>query len=389
MKWRFMLVFVTMPLLILSCKSADKPVAKGSSQAWPGQMQGMAQDVKKLLPFLYDKQAYANPKNRDQIRQHLKDFSQAAHQVNARTGQAFLGDDLLIEYSLNNLREDLNRALTTFDNGQLEYSRSVAKATMGHCFRCHSVGSAGASAAWDVEEVSHLSLAPLEKADLLVATRKFDKALTYMESMLNSPEFLKAYAFDFEAMLRRYLALIIRVENAPQRALSELDKILNRGETPQYIAQQAEGWRRSLNEWVGEKRRPPKSANGLLAQVEKRFKRAQGIQHYERDHAGDVEYLRATSMLHQGMKFLTEAEDQARALLWLGRAYEVLDELGSWNLHESYFEACLFKAPKSETAKKCYGRLEASLTMGYSGSAGTHLPPEEKERLRRLKEQLP
>lgn len=373
--------------LVISCKSKEKS-AQESSPTWPGQMQSMAQDVKNLLPFLYDKQSFSDPKNKELIRRSLKDFGQAAHQVKPQTGKPYLGDDLLIEYSLNNLKEDLNRALLTFDNGQYEYSRSVAKASMGHCFRCHSVGAPGASAAWDLEEIHNLNIAPIEKADLLVATRKFDKALSYMESTLNSPEFLKAYAFDFEAMLRRYLALIIRVENAPTRALTELDKILNRGDTPQYIAEQAKGWRQSLKAWASEKSRPPKNAADMLAQVEKRFKRAHAIQHFEKDHAGDVEYLRATSLLHQGMKLLKKPEDQARALFLLGNAYEVLDELGSWNLHETYYEACLFKLPKSQTAKNCYNRLEASLTMGYSGSAGTNLPPEEKERLRRLKEQI-
>lgn len=373
--------------LVVSCKSKEKSV-QASSPTWPGQMQNMAQDVKKLLPFLYDKQSYSDPKNKEVIRQSLKDFGQAAHQTKAQTGKPYIGDDLLLEYSLNNLKDDLSRALLTFENGQYEYSRSVAKASMGHCFRCHSVGAPGASATWDLEEVNNLNIAPIEKADLLVATRKFDKALSYMENTLNSPEFLKAYSFDFESMLRRYLALIIRVENAPNRALAELDKIINRGDTPHYIAEQAQGWRQSLKNWINEKKRQPKNAADLLAQVEKRFKNAKSIQHFEKDHAGDVEYLRATSMLHQGMKLLKKTEDQARALFLLGNAYEVLDELGSWNLHESYYEACMFKLPKSPTAKNCYNRLEASLTMGYSGSAGTNLPPEEKERLRRLKEQI-
>ncbi len=387
MKMRHLVPFLVLLPCFLSCKSVDQaPSSKAAS--WPGQMQGMAEDVKELLPYLYDKQAYGNPNNKQIIQKRLQALGEAAHKVNAQTGKPFLGDELLIEYSLNNLKDDLHRAKVSFENGQLEYSRSVAKASMGHCFRCHSVGTPGASAAWDLDTVQKLNLAPLEKADLLVATRKFDRALEYMEGTLNSPEFLKAYAFDFEALLRRYLALIIRVENAPQRAMAELDKILGRGDIPHYIAQQAQGWRRSLKVWVGEKKYAPKNAADLLVQVERRFKRAESIQSYDKDHAGDVEYLRATSLLHQNMKLLKKPEEQARALFYLGKAYEVLDELGSWNLHESYYEACMFKSPKSETAKRCYSRLEASLTMGYSGSSGVHLPPSEKERLRRLKQTL-
>lgn len=387
---------------VISCRSTTKEKqgasatqeanaagAKGTtSPVWSSQMQNLAQDVKKLLPYLYDREAYSAPKNRPEIRQYLKEFAEVAHTIKPQAGKSFVGDSLLLEFSLENLKDDLNRASVSFDLGQLEYSRSVAKASLAHCFQCHSVTQQGASAKWDVEEVHNLNLAPLEKADLLVATRKYDKALSYMENLLNSPEFQQNYAFDFESLLRRYLALIIRVENAPQRARRELDKILERGDAPHYILEQAEAWRKSLKTWTSEKKQSVSSPKDLFAQVDRRFKKAESIQHYEKDHAGDVEYLRITALLHEGMKQLKTPADQAQALYYLGRAYEVLDELGSWNLHESYYEACLLKAPKSPIGQKCFNRLEASLYMGYSGSAGTHLPPEEKERLRRLKEKM-
>jgi hypothetical protein len=372
----------------LACKTAPKDTPTSEKNNWPTQMQNMAADVKKLLPYLYNREAYQDPKNHAEIQQYLKEFSQVAHKLQPETGKKFLGDDLLVEYSLDNLKADLSRASNSFDMGQIEYSRTVAKASLAHCFQCHSVTDTGSSARWNLEDIHNLNLAPLEKADLLVATRKYDRALAYMENLLNSAEFQQNYAFDFESLLRRYLALIIRVENAPKRALKELDKILERGDTPHYIVEQAEGWRQSLKTWAGEKKRAPKNAKDLFAQVEQRFKRAESIQHFEKDHAGDVEYLRATELLHEGMKLLKSPADEAHAMYLLGRAYEVLDELGSWNLHESYYEACVLKEPKGPMAQNCYGRLEASLYMGYSGSAGTHLPQEEKERLHRLKEKM-
>ncbi len=387
---RTLLIFVT---LLASCRSAEKKPGAASppvndAKAWSGQMQNMAQEVKKLLPYLYDREAFQAAKNHDLVEQYLKEFSQVAHHTMPDAGKKYLGDDLLLEYSINNLADDLARSVKSFEAGQFEYSRSVAKASLSYCFQCHSVTQAGRSAAWEVDKLPNINLAPLEKADLLVATRKYDRALSYMESQLNSEDYLKNFAFDFESLLRRYLALIIRVENAPRRALKELAKILSHAETPHYIVEQAQGWRQSLTAWEKERKLPAKSGKLLFEQVNKHFQKAEAIQHYEKDHAGDVEYLRATAQLHAGLKSLHAPEEQARALYLLGRAYEVLDELGSWNLHETYYEACVTKAPHAETAQRCYNRLEASLYMGYSGSSGTHLPPEERERLKRLKEKI-
>jgi len=374
--------------LLTACNSQTTKTADGSTANFSGGMQDMAFDVQKLLPFLYDRDAFNDPKNHETIHQDLKQFANVAHKINPEAGKKFIGDDLLVDYSLSSLKDDLGRSLKSFEDGQLEYSRSVAKASLTYCFQCHSVSQGGNAAAWDLEKLQNLNLQPIEKADLLVATRQYAKATSFMESQLNSPDFIKNYSFDFEALLRRYLALIIRVENAPRRALNELNKLLDHGSTPHYIAEQAEGWRQSLKAWKKEKTPVLKTPTAIFDAVEKRFKKAENIQHFEKDHAGDVEYLRATTILHTGLKVIKKPADQAHALYLLGRAYEVLDELGSWNLHETYYEACIDKAPKDPIAKSCYGRLEASLYMGYSGSSGTHLPQEERDRLKRLKDKL-
>lgn len=385
----YVLLMVLGLMTLVSCKSQTKkteePVA---TKAWSGQMQSMAYDVRKLLPYLYDRQAYSDPKNRETIQKALRDFAQAAHKINPEAGKKYIGDELFLEYSLENLSSELNRAAQSFEAGQLDYSRSVVKTSLTNCFRCHSVTDQGASAAWDLKDIHHLSLAPTEKADLLVATRKYEEALSFMEQQLASADFIKIHGMDFEALVRRYLALLIRVEKDPQRALNALNKILDRPDTPHYVAEQAEGWRKSLETWKKEKSPKIKTTQQLFAQVNKRLARASQLQSYERDHAGDVEYLRATALLHEGLNLTKTAADQARALYLLGKSYEVLDELGSWNLHENYYEACVLRDPKSETAKRCFNRLEASLYMGYSGSAGVNLPSDERVRLERLREKI-
>lgn len=369
---------------LVACETQTKKEAQPVA-GWSGPMQVMALDVRNLLPYLYDAHSYRDPKNKDAIRRHLLEFAQAADHIKPEMGRKILGDDPLIDYSLKNLKEDLNRAVYSFQNGQTEYSRMVAKSSLGHCFRCHSVTQPGATTTWNLDHLDSLNLAPLEKADLFVATRKFDKALVHMEGFLAKPDFSRPNGFDFENLLRRYLALVIRVEKDPKRALARMEKVGTTEDTPHYLIDLMARWRQSLKNWANEKRVVIRNSQELFREVEKRFATAEKIQGYDKDRAGDVEYLRATALLHEGMKLVKSPKDQARALYLLGRSYEVLDELGSWNLHETYYEACLHKEPKSPMAKRCYSRLEASLYMGYSGSSGTNLPIEERERLKRLK----
>ncbi len=378
-------VFVTLS----SCKSGQRVEQQTTAPTnWSGQMQNLAEDVKRLLPYLYNREAYRDPMNRAKIAASLKEFAATAEHVKPEMGQKILGDDLLVQSALSSLSEDLNRAVRSFNSGQFEYSRSVAKASLSYCFQCHSVTHPSTTARWDLDQLQTIKLPPVERADLLVAIRKYDKALEFMEEQLQSKDIFKTHAFDYESLLRRYLALVIRVENNPKRARLQLEKILKNGEVPHYIVEQVEGWMKSIDSWGAEPVVVIKSPKQLFELVDRRFKKASGIQHFEKDHAGDVEYLRITEDLHQGLKVLKTADDQARALFLLGRAYEVLDDLGAWNLHESYYEACIQKVPQAPLAKSCYNRLEASLYLGYSGSSGTHLPFEERERLKRLRNKV-
>ena len=75
----------------------------------------------------------------------------------------------------------------------------MAKGSLTNCFQCHSVTPPGQSAKWDIGQISALKLAPLEKTDLLVATRKYDQALAFAESILKDPDFQLKQAFEFEA----------------------------------------------------------------------------------------------------------------------------------------------------------------------------------------------
>ena len=115
------------------------------------------------------------------------------------------------------------------------------------------VGNALGQAAESIKVFLAVGAAYHTKAVLRQSLRKFDKATAFMESQLISPDFGKNYAFDYEAMLRRYLALVIRVENAPKRAVKQLNKILERKDLPKSIAEQADSWRNALKKWNKEK----------------------------------------------------------------------------------------------------------------------------------------
>lgn len=382
------ILLVLLCLAFVSCSSPEKQQQAKDDKAaksWPGKMQGLAENVKNLVPYIYNKKTYADPANEQAVKKSLANFTSSMHSIKPEMGKKFLGPDPLLDYSLEQMRADINRATDAFNAGQVEYSRTVAKSVVNHCFRCHSLTDEGSRARWDVSAFQNLSLTPLEKTDLLVAARDYEGAKSYLESMLNSSDFAQNYQFEYEGALRRYLAIMLRIKKDPETVIREIDKISQKSEVPYYVQEQMVGWRKSLSAWSKESKKPSKAS--LLDQAKLRIKTGHAMQSYAKDHSGDVEFIRATGLLHE---YLTSskklaADMLAETYLLLGESYEVIDEMGYWNLHEVYYESCIKAAPKSKAAKSCFQRLQSSVYMGYSGSSGVHVPQNEKQRLQQLK----
>lgn len=377
---RFAVVLVV--LLSSGCQSPQKEQSTSTGRSWSGQMQNMAQDIKLLVPYVYDQKAYSDPQNEVTIQRALQDLASQSHKVPEEMGKKLLGDDPIISYSLDSLQADLNRALYSFSKGQKDYSRSVLKSSMGHCFRCHALTTIGAEARWDVSDFGGLELTAEEKLDLLVAARKYQEAFDFAEEVITRPGIIKKNSMVFENLLRKHLSLSLRLKENPQDTLADLNRVLKNKDLPEYLVKQVNAWRDSLKAGNA----PPEGA--FIAAAQKRIAKGKELQEFAYDHAGDVEYIWATDILHEGLRSGKAKESEAQAYFLLGLSYEVLSDANAYGLHETYFEACIRKNPRTKLAKRCFERLEASVVQGFSGSAGLSLPVEERRRLDQLKSLL-
>jgi hypothetical protein len=114
-------------------------------------------------------------------------------------------------------------------------------------------------------------------------------------------------------------------------------------------------------------------------------------QDYPADRAADVEYLRATALLHDALEKPTDNAppltglERAEGLYLAGQSSEALQDLYLWSTHEFYYEDCIHAAPAAKEGQRCYRRLEATLYRGYTGSRGTQIPKSVVEHLAELR----
>ena len=370
---------------LLGCTSGSKEADKGGGAAtgsWPERMQSMARNLEELMPYVYSQKEFSDGANRKRVSQLIENFERSVELVPQHLGEKILGSDPLIKYSISRLKANTNSARKAFEENHLEFSRNVLRENLGLCFSCHTTSQLGPQNAFSKKILdASFRIAPTERADYYVATRQFDRAIDMLRGVLKSPGHLMDDPHEQVSALRKYLSLEVRVKKDPEAATSLLEEFLSNKRLPYFIATDAEAWLKSLREWSREKNHKNESYKRALVVLNK----AHGQQSSDGYQTAYVEFLRASSLLHDGLRETRDKAMQAEIYYNLGMSYEALSEMGTWDLPEVYFETCVRVVAKTQLAKKCFKAYERTIVLGFSGSAGTFIPKEERERLAELK----
>lgn len=377
------------------CSSKDRPATPANaetSQNWSNKMQELSAALNKLLPFVSDSKEFNNPAHSAEIDDATTRLKKLSHQVRNLDKPAA---DPAYDSIAKMLDDDLARAISALHSGNRDYARLTIRESIGYCIQCHTQAANGPSFPKLELGFEPSKLSPLGQGDYYAATRQFDSALTAYRKGIEDPAYAKKDIFAWERAARSGLAIAVRFNESPKDSKKIARAIARNQSAPQSLKIAAGSWIKAIDRWAKETPLKPSvsQAGGpeLLARAERLMKEADAQADNENEHGQDILYLRASSDLHKWLASHPGKPDEAdasraRALYLAGRAAEASRELNFWTLHERYYEMCIEAMPHSDQAKECFKKLNDSVLMGYTGSSGLHLPPEETARLGRLKE---
>jgi hypothetical protein len=232
------------------------------------------------------------------------------------------------------------------------------------------------------QETKIARLAPLEKAHFYASTRQFERALDGYAQVLSGAS---ASAFDRERAARGGLAIAVRVNQDPERALSIVQAFEASPRLPEYMRALAGRWRASVDVWKRERPRAETTEEGMYQEAQRLLAEGKRQQAGPLDRAAEIYYLRASSTLHAMMARYPQGRHATEALLLTGVSYDVLDGMYLWELQEPYYLACIKRSPHTELAQQCYRRYEESRLLGFTGSAGLNIPEDVRVQLEAVK----
>jgi hypothetical protein len=370
--------------------AASAPATPPASRApgpgqpeWSARMRKFQATLQELLPNLASDTRFRAKENARRIERNVDQFARLAHDLD-REALGSPDPDPTISIIAGQFANEADYASRILKDGHREYAREILRAMTGYCMACHTRSDSGPRFAGVAEGPAAAALQGVEKGNLLVATRQFDRALEQYERVLADPAVPEHRPFEWERAARSALSIAVRVKKDPDRALAVVDRVLAAKRGPFFLREQAASWKQSLAAWKTEPGAHPATEEGLYSQAVRLLAEARRVQKYPADHAADVLYLRASSAAHDLMSAFPAGARANEGMFMAGLSYQVLRDPTLGNLDELYYQACVRRSPHTEQARVCYRAYEQSVYLGYTGSGGTDLPAAVERRLSEL-----
>ena len=334
-----------------------------------------------ILPVSFNHQKFADPTVRPKMEAHLSRLAANA----ARLQEHGASQDRAFEFVAMSLARDARTAWRRYKSGHFEDARFTLHNMTDNCIACHASlpeGRKFPDAEKFFAKLNANELPPLERAQLLIVSRQFDRALDAMEQQFLSKE-IDPGLVPILGSFTDYLKLSISVKSDFQRPQKVIKHLLERPTTPLHVKRQLQRWLAALNEIP---RLKPFDQPSLVV-AKNLMEQGRQMMEFARDRDGLIHYLTADAVLQRYIQGQPDrGSTVAEAYYRLGATASMIEHSFWITRSDFYYETAIRLAPASNFAPKALAQLEESLVLGYTGSSGTHVPDDVQLLLAELKE---
>jgi mono/diheme cytochrome c family protein len=335
-------------------------------------MGGIFGAMRVLLPLSLTETGFEDPEQAANVRAAIELLDRSSAQLEQHGASGDVG----FAHLARSLAIDARDLRLRYDAGHSREAGYVVQDMADTCVACHSrlpATNAPRSEAF-AADIAVADLRIEQRAKLFYATRQFDAALDEYEAMLATRS-VSANDSDLGGHIDDYLELAIRVRRVPERANAALADFATRKDLSPVLKEEIASWRAALTKLASTppSKDPVASARALVA------KPARSDRH------SLVEHLEASGLLHRALDGKLASDQRAEAYYLLGLIETRIGRSYWLSQAEAYLETAIRLAPGEEIASDAYDKLEQFLVAGYTGSSGTHVPPDIEAKLDQLR----
>ncbi|MBC7712659.1 MAG: hypothetical protein H7177_04945 [Rhizobacter sp.] len=287
--------------------------------------------------------------------------------------------------SLDTINKHIEETISAVKNNNYIFAQKRMKALTSLCISCHSQLSETATENAFGNAISKAKKENFESdyayGNYLFLVRRFTESEKFFDQA--AMEALKTgNDQELYSSLRRMISIHTKINFDPKLALAFVEKYQANKVLPIMAQDQLIIWSKSLKKWMTFRPKKIKSIDSFILQYLKplevnKDKIASG--------ENDITLLISSGVLSKYLNDNPKSKNVPEILYWLSMAERRLSNSFFFSLSDLYLKDCVRLYPKSTYAKKCYQEYADNIEFGYSGSAGTDIPAEEKQELDALK----
>jgi hypothetical protein len=341
-------------------------------------MSEIVQALRVVVPLSLNGARFSDPANRAAVDDALHALARNAKRLEAHGS----GRELGFAYLSDSLARDSLDIRTRFAEGRVDEARFLLRHLTDTCVACHSRlpdDNKHALGKYLTEEQAIAALPREERVQFEVATRQFGRALATYEALFLDRNTSIA-ELDLSGDLESYLELCLRVQRDPDRAISTLEGLASRKDLSSRL-------RLHVKAWVEALRSLEDAPDGDAIEQARKLVKPVLEDSRVSDKSEIVRLIAASGLLHRYVASTAGPPERG------GEAYYLLGVIESrigrsfWASQTEFFlETAIRMGPKERYADDAFALLEEFLVSGYTGSSGTHVPPDIVERLEELDE---
>jgi hypothetical protein len=358
------LVAILVGALVLGGSPAVR-AAEGAKPPEPREsMHKIFEALTYLLPASLDEQRFAEPERREEVLRWMDLLVASADEFEQHGERR----DVDFRNLSRSLVADVSELRQRYWLGRADEARYFLIELTRYCVACHSrLPKARDFPLGErlVEQIDMDGLSVHEQAQILVATRQFDRALAAWESLFEDPAVPPAQ-MDLGGYILDYLTVNVRVQRDAKRPQAVLRKIAKRTDTPRYLKRHLADWVRGLEELTDDLAGVPD-----LSRARALMRRADDLSEFPADRERLVYDLVASALLLRYIDLAPKDDPRlAEAFYWLGVAESRSIDAYWVPQTEFHFEASIRLDPSGPFAEDAYALLEEYVTVGYGGVFG-------------------
>ena len=226
-------------------------------------------------------------------------------------------------------------------------------------------------------------------AEFNFMTRNYKTAIKYYDRYLSSGA--AKTELDIIMPLQRLMTIYLQVFQAPKQAKYTLSKYLSLKQHSPDTRQQLKGWISGLDKLNAQQMVEPKKLTFFyLKKLVKQYIGDASQFQAELFSTPEEEVARVwlRGRLYHYLNNQPPADQVPAILYWLSICDRTLGYDFNYSFADIYLKDCITRFPENPYAKKCFKEYESFLTLSYSGSGGTFLPPEVEDEIYSLKKIL-